>query len=367
MCNECATGGPSEGRRSHFSPFIWVEKRKPYAYITGVTERLCRLCERDYGSSDSCVADKWQVPAPAIPYGLESDLKQSADAEGWAFKERCHDCGVTLGRYHHPGCDVEQCPVCQGQAFGCKCLSGRLPYGVDEYSPWADAYAQADVIALTGAKRSQIENWTRNGWLRTNPGTPGTGHHRSFPFVALVEAAIAVRLAALHIPLASLLRELDGPATLCNLFPNYRAFLSRSDADLEAEYVRGLEPETPATIVATFNADRTPGQKRLTEKAYLHEKVTMWRTHMASLQSAWEGFRDPKTRPAGAYFGLVVAVPAPGRYLVTHHTARGGREGERAGSDTELVINVGEMLENLERATGDRWREAAKTGADGDT
>jgi hypothetical protein len=66
--------------------------------------------------------------------------------------------------------------------------------------------------------------------------------------------------------------------------------------------------------------------------------------------------------PAGAYYGLAIAVPAPGRYLVTHYTTRGGRDGERAAADTELVINVGELLEELERATGDCWREPVKTG-----
>lgn len=27
---------------------------------------------------------------------------------------RCHDCGITHGGYHHPGCDVERCPRCEG-------------------------------------------------------------------------------------------------------------------------------------------------------------------------------------------------------------------------------------------------------------
>ena len=35
--------------------------------------------------------------------------------------DTCHDCGITYGQYHVPGCDVEVCPKCQGQAISCDC------------------------------------------------------------------------------------------------------------------------------------------------------------------------------------------------------------------------------------------------------
>jgi hypothetical protein len=49
-----------------------------------------------------------------IPYGKE-------DSEWHADDFPCHDCETTKGQLHLPGCDVEQCPRCGGQAIGCGC------------------------------------------------------------------------------------------------------------------------------------------------------------------------------------------------------------------------------------------------------
>lgn len=43
----------------------------------------------------------------------------------------CPDCGVAPGEFHMPGCDIEPCPYCGGQAMFCGCdapLDDRLAW-----------------------------------------------------------------------------------------------------------------------------------------------------------------------------------------------------------------------------------------------
>jgi hypothetical protein len=70
---------------------------------------------------DGCVSDRkilidGELFDP-IRYG-DGDRWDGVDFEA---SGECHDCGVSVGSIHHPGCDMEECPKCGGQYFVCDC------------------------------------------------------------------------------------------------------------------------------------------------------------------------------------------------------------------------------------------------------
>ncbi len=78
---------------------------------------LCEFCGQRKLIADGCTCSEVICNGKKykrIPYGQEDGMP--------AMGKSCHDCGVTLGRYHHPGCDAEECPACGGQLIGCACV-----------------------------------------------------------------------------------------------------------------------------------------------------------------------------------------------------------------------------------------------------
>lgn len=64
-----------------------------------------------------------QLITTCHPNGKEMQrVRYGAEKAEWGADEKpCHDCGVIKGELHVPGCDVECCPSCGGQIFGCEC------------------------------------------------------------------------------------------------------------------------------------------------------------------------------------------------------------------------------------------------------
>lgn len=78
---------------------------------------VCRWCEREMTTALSCGVDAMHrdgVRIPMIPWGEEFPRWSSSH-------ERCGDCGVAPGGFHHPGCDVQRCATCCGQMLSCGC------------------------------------------------------------------------------------------------------------------------------------------------------------------------------------------------------------------------------------------------------
>lgn len=64
-----------------------------------------------------------QLETTCRPNGVEMErVRYGSERDDWgADRGPCHDCGAIKGEFHVPGCDVERCPVCDGQIGGCNC------------------------------------------------------------------------------------------------------------------------------------------------------------------------------------------------------------------------------------------------------
>ena len=73
--------------------------------------QYCR-CEMTEDSTVTCEANAVvEYPNGMKLHSLHHDEEQ-----------RCGDCNVAQGGFHHPGCDMERCPNCHGQLIGCGCM-----------------------------------------------------------------------------------------------------------------------------------------------------------------------------------------------------------------------------------------------------
>ena len=80
---------------------------------------ICKCCDREMSDPEtvSCSGNT-HIEYP------DGEKIQPIPHSG---EKRCGECGVAPGGMHHPGCDLEKCPRCEGQIISCGCLDDEWP------------------------------------------------------------------------------------------------------------------------------------------------------------------------------------------------------------------------------------------------
>ncbi len=76
----------------------------------------CDDCGQEVLASDGC-NDR---PKP-LRGGIYRRVRFGEETRQQTTAARCGDCGAKRDWPHHPGCAVEECPRCEGQASTCGC------------------------------------------------------------------------------------------------------------------------------------------------------------------------------------------------------------------------------------------------------
>lgn len=82
--------------------------------------KVCSRCNNDIQFSSTCICskvvynDKTFMP---VKFGEEKNTD-------FSDIERCNDCNVIKGAFHHNWCEAEECPKCGNPMLICKCPFG---------------------------------------------------------------------------------------------------------------------------------------------------------------------------------------------------------------------------------------------------
>jgi len=102
----------------------------------------------------------------------------------------CHDCGVKVGEYHLPNCDIERCPKCGGQLLSCGCFIyenedngyfNEKEFEKYEREKWSgimyeDAHIYAEEHDLWVFWGPGYAPRYQKGWIKCDKNHPGAKH-----------------------------------------------------------------------------------------------------------------------------------------------------------------------------------------------
>ncbi len=82
---------------------------------------VCKHCGQEKKTAKGCAPHKYMCDKILHVAILYADEREGYVRTGSRPPATCHDCHVQIGQPHHPGCDIERCPVCSKQLTNCGC------------------------------------------------------------------------------------------------------------------------------------------------------------------------------------------------------------------------------------------------------